>query len=663
LVLKALYSGDPDLTRSPSEESLASVRQLADAKLRSALLFYLADGDERVQLLETLPEAERRFLFRTVSRPELVDALQECPAATRERLESELPRAGRTRATVAQMGFEAAVRRPINNATPVREVVTEILSGRSITALPECRPVVSALFQVLNTHAERRVRAIDPVFAVGSLMSRLKYPLTATSKAGLKALVKTFDQRCQTKMRDSLLANLAEKQRTFAFDLLKCLQQSGALDVLLHKVLGKLEEEEANHLIRKVAAGQTPMWVTLLKRLRKAKEKVDPALITAIVGAGPKTIIRATSACPEAFSAIAVSALPLRGALPLAFRLPWVGAAMEEKYTRDELIAQAPWVRRRWAAWPDLAAAYELALAASLRDANYLRTIVHESASSPGQRFDRLYRTYDLPKKSGGKRIITAPQWPLRRLQRRLLDGIFASVGLHPAATGFRPGVSIVDNASVHVGQLMIVNVDIKSFFPSTPHALILSSCARVTKDLLSDRACRLLADLCSYDGALPTGAPTSPTLANIILEPIDRSISLVCQRAGVRYTRYADDMTFSGGRRPQSVLPFVSRVLGQLGYSLDPKKTNLFRRGRRQIVTGLVVNDKPNLPRKLRRRLRAAVHARCNGQVPVWQGHQINDSQLWGHIAMLNLVQPEEAGRLWSRLRVAPKVPGGAAV
>jgi hypothetical protein len=94
----------------------------------------------------------------------------------------------------------------------------------------------------------------------------------------------------------------------------------------------------------------------------------------------------------------------------------------------------------------------------------------------------------------------------------------------------------------------------------------------------------------------------------------------------------------------------------------LDPKKTNLFRRGRRQIVTGLVVNEKPNFPRKLRRRLRAAVHARCNGIVPVWHGHEINDSQLIGHIAMLKMVQPAEAERLRRRLQHAPPLKEGAA-
>ena len=91
--------------------------------------------------------------------------------------------------------------------------------------------------------------------------------------------------------------------------------------------------------------------------------------------------------------------------------------------------------------------------------------------------------------------------------------------------------------------------------------------------------------------------------------------------RAGVAYTRYADDLTFSGGDEAIGLLPFAREVVGGLGYRLDDAKTNLYRRGRRQLVTGLVVNEKPNLPRRARRRLRAAVHARLKGLTPHWHG------------------------------------------
>jgi hypothetical protein len=94
-----------------------------------------------------------------------------------------------------------------------------------------------------------------------------------------------------------------------------------------------------------------------------------------------------------------------------------------------------------------------------------------------------------------------------------------------------------------------------------------------------------------------------------------------------------------------------VKKVLGQLGYRIERKKLNLFRRGRRQMVTGLVVNDRPNWPRKLRRRLRAAVDRRRRGEQPTWQGQPLGDDRLRGLIAFLNLTQPAEAARLRAQL------------
>ena len=163
-----------------------------------------------------------------------------------------------------------------------------------------------------------------------------------------------------------------------------------------------------------------------------------------------------------------------------------------------------------------------------------------------------------------------------------------------------------------------------------------------------SPRAVRLLAVLCSFSGGLPTGAPTSPAIANQVLSRADRSIRKAAEAKNVCYTRYADDLTFSGdGHEPVEILPFVEEVVGQLGYQLDPKKTNFFRKGRRQCVTGLVVNQKPNLAKPLRRRLRAAVHRYVHQKPMEWHGRPMNLTQLLGRLGFLAQTQPEEAKRL----------------
>jgi retron-type reverse transcriptase len=169
---------------------------------------------------------------------------------------------------------------------------------------------------------------------------------------------------------------------------------------------------------------------------------------------------------------------------------------------------------------------------------------------------------------------------------------------------------------------------------------------------VLSEAACHVLADICSYGGGLPTGAPTSPALANLVLRSADTSIAKAARSNNITYTRYADDLTFSGESNVVKILPFVSRVLGQIGYQLDAKKTNIFRRGRRQMVTGLVVNVKPNLPRRIRRRLRAAVHHAVNGKQPTWQGGPMSKSGLLARLGHLALVQPVESAALRQLLK-----------
>ncbi len=139
----------------------------------------------------------------------------------------------------------------------------------------------------------------------------------------------------------------------------------------------------------------------------------------------------------------------------------------------------------------------------------------------------------------------------------------------------------------------------------------------------------------------------------------LDRSLSTAAARFDIRYTRYADDLTFSGADDVHRIIPFVKRLLGELGYSIDDRKTNLFRRGRRQMVTGLVVNEKPNLPRRLRRRLRAAVHRRAHGLPATWHGRPMDDEELGGRLAMLHLVQPAESRRLLAQ--IAPPKRGQA--
>lgn len=407
-------------------------------------------------------------------------------------------------------------------------------------------------------------------------------------------------------------------------------------------------------------------WVDLVRAVAAGKGAIPAGLLRAIP-TDPRQLGIAAREAPALFGEDALAQLPITDLLRHAFVSLALGRWLDGRLEPGAREAQLPWVREAYKETPTRAAGYELALLCSLADAHLLYRLALQVAAHhavrpdrPGRGYDRRYRTYRLPKRSGGTRKITAPHPALKRIQRRLLDRLFARVPLHPAATGFRPGHSTVVNASRHVGRRLVVNVDIESCFPSTKYAQILRACRIAAGELLSPRAVRLLAEICSYGGALPTGAPTSPAIANIVLRNADHAIGAAAARFGITYTRYADDLTFSGDGDVHRILPFVERVLADFGYTLAEHKVNLFRRGRRQMVTGLVVNTKPNLPRRIRRRLRAAVHARSTGKVPRWHGAPITDGALLGHLANLHAVQPAEAMRLTAQVRGAMEEAAG---
>jgi retron-type reverse transcriptase len=171
-----------------------------------------------------------------------------------------------------------------------------------------------------------------------------------------------------------------------------------------------------------------------------------------------------------------------------------------------------------------------------------------------------------------------------------------------------------------------------------------------------------MLVDICTAEGGLPVGAPTSPTLLNRVLWRSDEVLAQAAEQRGLRYTRYADDLTFSGSDTAVQMLGVARRTLAQIGLALDPKKTNIFRRGRRQMVTGLVVNQQVSVPRHIRRRLRAAVHRVEQGGVAQWDGAEQSAAALRGRVAFVKMVHAQEGRALLRRLLQAGAGAGAEA-
>ncbi|NQT17396.1 MAG: RNA-directed DNA polymerase, partial [Planctomycetes bacterium] len=181
----------------------------------------------------------------------------------------------------------------------------------------------------------------------------------------------------------------------------------------------------------------------------------------------------------------------------------------------------------------------------------------------------------------------------------------------HPAATGFERGQSIVTNARAHQGQAVVLRFDLVDFFPSTRAKRLKTYFRRIG---WNRRATGVLVRLSTHENGLPQGAPTSPRLSNLVNYRLDARLAAMVARLGGVYTRYADDLTVSfpteETEKIQYVRRFIRKVVETEGYRLHlRKKLSIRRRHHRQLVTGLVVNDRVNLPRSTRRWLRAVEH------------------------------------------------------
>jgi RNA-directed DNA polymerase len=218
-----------------------------------------------------------------------------------------------------------------------------------------------------------------------------------------------------------------------------------------------------------------------------------------------------------------------------------------------------------------------------------------------------FYREIRIPKKHGGERVLHAPEGALRQVQYWILRRLLDHDTPHAAAHAFRRGRSIVTNARLHEGQRVVIRIDLENFFPSVRQA----SARRVFQRLgYPYSVASLLAALCSLQGGLPQGAPTSPALSNLVNMRLDARFTALGTRLGFRYSRYADDLVFSStDDRLPALLPFFKEVIVSEGYVVNEKKTRVMRRGAPQVVTGLVTNVHTTLPRARRRELRAMLH------------------------------------------------------
>lgn len=217
------------------------------------------------------------------------------------------------------------------------------------------------------------------------------------------------------------------------------------------------------------------------------------------------------------------------------------------------------------------------------------------------------YRTFSIPKKSGGKRTISVPYPALLLCQQWIKSNILYKARIHDAAHGFVNGRSIKSNAELHLRQKHLLKMDLRDFFPSITKKRIINVFIRMG---YPQNVSFYLASLCCLDEKLPQGAPTSPVLSNVVAHGMDVRLSKLAEKSGLTYTRYADDLTFSGEKIGIGILEIIADIAKSEGFEVNQTKTRLCRTKGRRIVTGISVSeDEMKVPRNFKRKLRQEVH------------------------------------------------------
>jgi retron-type reverse transcriptase len=260
----------------------------------------------------------------------------------------------------------------------------------------------------------------------------------------------------------------------------------------------------------------------------------------------------------------------------------------------------------------------------------------------------RYYRIYRITKKAGGYRRIEAPRRFIKLIQRWIYMYILSTHELPETVTGFARGKNIFSNAQPHIPNKNLMVVDIKDFFPSIDYQDVY----RTFKSFgFPTRVNALLSRLCTLHRRLPQGAPTSPALANLVFLPVDLALQDLAKSWDCAYSRYADDIAFSGNAPfSKKHTKAVSEILKDWGFRTNYRKTRIIGGGGKQILTGLVVNTSGLPPRQKRRRWRAMFH-----QASAEPSKFLGKSQsLTGISAFVNQYDPKLASRYFD---VADKV------
>lgn len=232
----------------------------------------------------------------------------------------------------------------------------------------------------------------------------------------------------------------------------------------------------------------------------------------------------------------------------------------------------------------------------------YIKTLY-----SLSNNIEENYKIYKIKKKNGKYRTIYVPNNLLKQIQRNILNNILNNKKISKYAKAYHKGISLVDNASAHLNKRIILKLDIKDFFENITFNRVYNSCFPI--EYFPKSVGMMLTYLCTYDDHLAQGCPTSSYISNLVMKDFDEEIASWCEEKDISYTRYSDDMTFSGDFNPSEIIIKVKKLLLHMGLKLNKEKIHIVHKSKCQKVTGIVVNEKLQASKQYRKKIRQEIY------------------------------------------------------
>ena len=317
---------------------------------------------------------------------------------------------------------------------------------------------------------------------------------------------------------------------------------------------------------------------------------------------------------------------------------------------------------------PVINSAYQLAIAMNT-DVAEVRFLAYSRKNAETSHYVR----FKMPKKTGGFRLISAPSPRLKNAQTWILENILNNVEVNIKAHGCVRTKSIKTNADLHVGKAVVINQDLKNFFPSINYQRVLG----VFKSLgYSGQVSTIFAMICSEpevvkikledksyysqkgERFLPQGSPCSPAISNIVCRKLDKRLEGLAKKYNYTYSRYVDDITFSASKENMksisAILKYSKKIIKEESFSLHPDKLRIMKRGGKQEVTGVVVNEKPNIDKRDYKRFKALIfHIEKDGiEGKFWKGNKNILPAIKGYANFINQINPELGAKINPRVK-----------